>query len=45
VPGAILAGRVSIGGSFVAVSSLLWLVGLAVGCLLAAGAWNPLSSA
>jgi hypothetical protein len=45
LPGGILAGRVSFGGSFVAVSSLLWLVGLAVGCLLAAGAWNPLSSA
>ena len=45
LPGGVLAGRVSFGGAFVALSSLLWLLGLAVGCLLAAGMWNPLSSA
>jgi hypothetical protein len=45
LPGAILAGRVSFGGPFLALSSLLWLLGLAVGGLLAAGVLNPLSSA
>ncbi len=42
VPGAILAGRVSFGGSFLALASLLWLLGAAVGGLLATGIVNPL---
>jgi hypothetical protein len=45
VPGAILAGRVSFGVLFLSVSSLVWLLGLAVGGLLAAGVLSPLSSA
>jgi hypothetical protein len=42
VPGAILAGRVSFGGSFLAVASLLWLLGATIGGLLATGLVNPL---
>jgi hypothetical protein len=42
VPGAILAWRVSFGGAFAAISSVLWLVAIVVGGLVAAGVLNPL---
>jgi hypothetical protein len=41
-PGAILAWRVQFGGTFVASAAALWLLGAAIGALVAAGVLNPL---
>jgi hypothetical protein len=42
VPGAILAWRVQFGGWFLAVAAALWLLGAALGGLVAGGVLNPL---